>query len=374
MAEIHKKGDGKETTNSDIPVVAPINMGKGIKWNANTKQYDVSIAENQPIHVNDNGDLEVRVSNLEDNLLRVIDGKLYYGTKARTELANLYVDAVNGVDQDPLKVKGAGTRANPLRTFKYACDLSERYTNRTIHLHEKQEHIVSVDAPVSIKSGRLTLTCYGPERDNLLATLPNGTKVHEAMGADDKLPYLRFKGVSSNQDRAGHQFISFACVRAEKDSYIQTEGVSLYNDLDVDVGQYTTSTSYNFAAAARIVLNQSEFYFSRGNLKSSGMIKNTGNITQLKDGINIVGFLYPISSKINIYYTTNVEMLKTLGCSIISPSGSQTAMSSSNALSCGQPAIFEDVAKRILAVRKQDIAGTQVVIAPTTDIPSQYFP
>ena len=33
MAEQHKKADGTQTVNGDIPVVAPNNIGKGIKWN-----------------------------------------------------------------------------------------------------------------------------------------------------------------------------------------------------------------------------------------------------------------------------------------------------------------------------------------------------
>lgn len=63
MAEIHKKGDGTETQNGDIPVVAPINMGKNLTWNEETKQYDVHLGSDLST---DFDALSKRIKALED--------------------------------------------------------------------------------------------------------------------------------------------------------------------------------------------------------------------------------------------------------------------------------------------------------------------
>lgn len=41
----YTKGDGSKATNGDIPFVHPINIGKGIKWNESSKQYEVNIGD-----------------------------------------------------------------------------------------------------------------------------------------------------------------------------------------------------------------------------------------------------------------------------------------------------------------------------------------
>ena len=97
------------------------------------------------------GGVRVRVSAAGDNLLQQKDDGLYYGIVPPANVANLYVDAVNGKDQDPNVVAGAGTRTSPLKTFTYACQLSVNGTHRRIYLMADQDHIVDSAARAIVK-------------------------------------------------------------------------------------------------------------------------------------------------------------------------------------------------------------------------------
>lgn len=169
----HTKGNGTEDASSII-VVTPDNIGKGIKWNDSTGKYDVSIAAGQPIRINDKNELEVQLSKVGNNQLRVMNDGLYLGKGSRTELTNLYVDAVNGVDQDPLKVNGAGSRSKPLKTFSYALRAVENGTISSIFLHEDQEHVVNASESAVYKNDLiLNVAAYGSRIDAQKASTGN---------------------------------------------------------------------------------------------------------------------------------------------------------------------------------------------------------
>jgi len=60
--------DFKDTNQGGgVLTVSNSNIGKGIKWNPDTKQYEVDVKEDSGIIINELGELEVRVSELEDN-------------------------------------------------------------------------------------------------------------------------------------------------------------------------------------------------------------------------------------------------------------------------------------------------------------------
>ena len=114
---------------------------------------------------NNKGGIGVRLSSDKGNLLQQRKTGLYYGIDAPPNISNLYVDAVNGVDQHPDDVAGAGTRAKPLKTFTYANSIAFEGTTRTIHLMADQDHIVDSANESVIKQGRLTVQPYGPVFD-----------------------------------------------------------------------------------------------------------------------------------------------------------------------------------------------------------------
>ena len=141
----------------------------------------------------------IRVSPDKGNLLQQRKNGLYYGIEAPPDLANLYVDAVNGVDQHPADVAGAGTRAKPLKTFTYANSIALEGTRRNIYLMADQNHIVdSADASV-IKPGYLNVVPYGPIYDAYKVVNTSVPATLIAMRTDNKLPRLVLTGFSTSK-------------------------------------------------------------------------------------------------------------------------------------------------------------------------------
>jgi len=136
----------------------------------------------------------IRLSSDNGNLLQQRKNGLYYGVEAPPDLARLYVDAVNGVDQHPEDVAGAGTRAKPLKTFTYANRIALEGTRRTIYLMADQDHIVDSARASDIKAGFLTVEPYGPVFDEYKLVNESVIGAIRAMRADNKLPRLVLTG------------------------------------------------------------------------------------------------------------------------------------------------------------------------------------
>lgn len=141
----------------------------------------------------------IRLSSDNGNLLQQRKNGLYYGIEAPPNLANLYVDAVNGVDQHPEEVAGAGTRAKPLKTFAYANEVAFEGTTRKIYLMSDQDHIVPSSAPAQIKAGYLTVLPYGPILDAYKVVHVVSAAVYRAMRDDNKLPRLVLNGLGTSK-------------------------------------------------------------------------------------------------------------------------------------------------------------------------------
>lgn len=54
-----------------VLTVSNSNIGKGIKWNPVTKQYEVNVKSGQPIQINSNGELEVAIHPSTENLISI---------------------------------------------------------------------------------------------------------------------------------------------------------------------------------------------------------------------------------------------------------------------------------------------------------------
>ena len=143
---------------------------------------------------NNNQGIGVRVSTDNGNLLQQRKNGLYYGIEAPSDIANLYVDAVNGVDQHPDDVAGAGTRAKPLKTFAYANQIAFEGTRRNIYLMADQDHVVASSKAATIKDGYLTVQSYGPIYDSYKVVNPSHVDAILAMRTDGKLPRMILTG------------------------------------------------------------------------------------------------------------------------------------------------------------------------------------
>ena len=89
--------------------------------------------------------------------------KIFYGIEPPANLANQYVDPVNGQDTN------TGTRASPLRTIKYAMDRLPQGTRGRIHLHEDATHYLKSSERTSLDK-TLYFSTYGADTDVAKAT------------------------------------------------------------------------------------------------------------------------------------------------------------------------------------------------------------
>ncbi|WP_439327603.1 hypothetical protein [Lonepinella sp. BR2357] len=119
--------------------VAPSNMGKTIPFNKDTKTYDVNIAKDSGITVNDLGELELRISALESNQLKLKNGALYLGSEP-SKYKTQYVDYINGSDSND------GTVNTPLKHLNVAISRVELGTvGSVIYIKENQDHYFDVN-------------------------------------------------------------------------------------------------------------------------------------------------------------------------------------------------------------------------------------
>lgn len=193
------KGDGSLEQNG-VTVVTPDNMGKGVWYNPATKKYEVKIANNGAITINQKGELELELSKEPDNLLRIKDDGLYYGTKPA--LAKMYVDYNNGNDSND------GTIKHPFKTVWRALKEVKRGTAGTyIHLKENQRHYFTEGKNSQynmIVAGSILIVPYGEKKTELeKAWLSDhtGTVTSEPIEASEEyapyLPTLVFRGTTS---------------------------------------------------------------------------------------------------------------------------------------------------------------------------------
>ena len=227
--------------------VHPDNMGKGIKYNNTSKKYEVAI------------------SNEPNNLLRLIDDGVYYGIQAKANIANLYVDAINGIDQDPNKVIGAGTRANPLKTIKYAVLLAERGTTRVIHLKELQEHVLDANDYFEVPEGRLYFTSYGEQRDAIWNSnsVSDSFQLINQVDIQNKNAIIVFKGIRTSlfppNPNITTKFNVFntPCIGIQSNTLVDFNSCHFVNDLDFTMNftENNTASTMGTQQTGRIYVN-----------------------------------------------------------------------------------------------------------------------
>lgn len=371
-----KNTTGSGSTVEGSTFVHPDNMGKGIKWNDATKKYEVDVKEDSGIIINELGELEVRVSELEDNALRVIDGKLYYGTRARPELANLYVDAVNGVDQDPLKVAGAGTRAMPLKTFRYANIVAEANTSRDIYLMENQDHMVKASESFTIKAGRLSVSTYGPEFDSYI-----GVEVFpgRALSVKGRTARLVFTGsVEKNLALERITYQDLQCFSVET-ANVYTDGIDIVNDLNFTLRDGTYPVSHVEVNRIKL-LNNSTWYHTRGKISSRGTTLEqsaSGATVMLPSGINSCGLFYVGNSTLTIYSLTNKDTFaQDMKCAIVGSHGWNGVYNSDTGFNSGTADLvpLRELTKRFVGSQLDDLGnGVSSLLVPSSNIPTSFW-
>lgn len=390
MAKIHQKGDGKETTNGDIPVVAPVNMGKGLKWDGKS-QYDIHVtADNLKastgLHFTKNDALAVKLSAKEGNLAQLLDDGLYIGIKAPADLENLYVDAVNGVDQHPDDVDGAGSKGKPLKTFAYANKIAREGTTRSIFLHTEQEHICSTANYFWLKAGRISVTPYGSAYDDALVEGKGDLNdTHQILVNNNKAPVLAFKDVTM---KAGprltkeYTYPDLNCFRIVVGTNIQFGGIILRNNLNVSISKHAEATTgaYRMGNLSRVLSDGGgKAFFNRCKFECVGT-PQVGQFTDFNqdqffatiDGTKtaITGFFSPEAGEYNVL---NTKMQDNMACMFISHRGWGQAINSSLTVSLATTYEPQKFAKRVYRAKIDTQNGVKILLAPKSDVSATLF-
>ena len=327
----------------------------------------------------------IRVSPDKGNLLQQRTNGLYYGIEAPPNLANLYVDAINGVDQHPEEVEGAGTRAKPLKTFAYANSVALEGTTRTIHLMADQDHVVPTTNQASIKPGTLNVRMYGPVYDAYRLVHTANEDTSTAMRNDNKLPRLVLTGCNTYKWYGSDiiDVVGLTTIYNKANTLFDSIHIVLDNNVTIEptAPERNTLHAYNLAR----ILNENALTLYLCKVTSSGTTvtspqfvhgivslydKATGIITRFnKNFIGLVASelrLEAITSLNNIVYESKNMFTSErawgvdyLGSINLSMSGLQDNHA---------------ITDYVFAKTFDELpGGGRVIINPTTDVPSNHW-
>lgn len=216
------------------------------------------------------GGVRVRISAEADNLLQQKDDGLYYGITPPANVAHLYVDALNGVDQDPNAVEGAGTRVKPLKTFAYACQLAMSGTHRRIYLMADQDHIVDSAARATVKQGELTVRNYGAVYDQYSALYKSNTTVLKNLRDDRKAARLVFRGFGTAKWYGDDITDVVNLVSIENNGNLMLDGISIVFDNQANITPTKVGITTLRAYSAARILNKGTIRLSFSGISSRG--------------------------------------------------------------------------------------------------------
>lgn len=225
---------------ADVKVVAPMNMGKGLTWNATPKQYEVALSKKS------------------DNMLALNDDGLYLGaTATRTAF---YVDAVNGNDAND------GTKNAPYKTVGKAINMVENNTlNTNIYLKEEQTHYLTAQSSNVGEFRKLagyTLRPYGDKYDALKKdweSYHTGVKTYEPVEASAAYkaiqPTLKFRGSTVVVENDVNQGVRLEAIVIPRGYTVQILGIKL-DTTGTDSVSYSSGGWYSsmFRGAGEVIL------------------------------------------------------------------------------------------------------------------------
>ena len=326
----------------------------------------------------------IRVSPDKGNLLQQRKNGLYYGIEAPPNLANLYVDAINGVDQHPEEVEGAGTRAKPLKTFAYANKVAFDGTNRIIYLMADQDHVVPSSAPAYIKSGYLTVRPYGPVFDAYTVVHVGSGATYRAMRDDNKLPRLVLNGLDTYKWYGNNVTDIVALTAISNKANTLFEGVHVVLDNEGTITPTAPErTTLRVYTVARI-LNEHTLTFSMSKVTSRGTTvtspqyveglvstytKETGIMTRFNK--NFIGLIAgPARATVSTIINNTVYESGNMFTS--SRGWGVDYLGSINLRDSGL-ADNHEITNYVYAKTFDEFAGGKVIINPSTDVPSNQW-
>ena len=357
--------------------VHPDNMGNTLVFK--DKVYNVNVGDT--LTVGEDGLVDVKLSNASGNLLQKRGDGLYYGSEPPENLKNLYVDAINGVDQHPDDVVGAGTKSKPLRTIRYAEEISLVGTSRNIFIREGQDHILRPEDTFIFKDGLCRITLYGPTVEALRTANPD-TGVAERMTYErGLLPRVVFKGYRVGEyPRANRSNIFHHCATVADNCALTFFGVALVNDISerYDVtSQYTYSSApsmFRMQVSGSVILNTCSLH-CEGTPTVNESIRNLAALKMPVSGIHDTGFFFGYKIKLTIATILNEDEIPNLRCNIITSHGWYLRMGNAGVFDLTvSDRYYRDFTKRVKGVIFDELgAGVKQVIVPSTNIQTTYW-
>ena len=326
----------------------------------------------------------IRVSPDKGNLLQQRKNGLYYGIEAPPNLANLYVDAINGVDQHPEEVEGAGTRVKPLKTFAYANKVAFEGTSRTIYLMGDQDHVVPSSAPAQIKSGYLTVRPYGPVFDAYKLVHVTSIAAYDVMRDDNKLPRLVLNGLGTYKWYGNNITDMVVLTAIYNKANTSFEGVHVVLDNEGTITptapERTTLQAYQVAR----ILNEHTLTFKMSKVTSRGTTVTSpqytrGIVTEYTKETGLIpkfnkNFIGLIASPANAEVSTIIKyIVYESGNMFTSIRGWGVDYLGSINLRDSGLADNHEITNYVYAKTFDEFAGGKVIINPTTDVPSNQW-
>ena len=367
------------STIDGVTVVHPDNMGNTLVFK--DKVYNVNVGDT--LTVGENGLVDVKLSNARGNLLQKRDGGLYYGIEPPPNLKNLYVDAINGVDQRPDEVDGAGTKAKPLKTIEYAILLGKEGTSRSILLKENQDHIF--DSYIVAPSGRLNISVYGDTYDALWATGQyDGWSIGRELFKQGLTPRLKFVGVNNNKYVNGFTNSVLERLGISSNTFVKFYHVTIINNLDFEFDNHPSST-----ATEIINVNLSRIGVgSGGSCEFSSVQFYTEGTPRVKAGLTVANAL-SVQFKGNTLWDMGLIWVeqgtsifhyfslanKTPNSFIVGAKGSKRATGADTmpVLSSVIDTPLNEITKYISGVEKVELNGVPFIVRPAVDILASNF-
>ena len=326
------------------------------------------------------GGVRVRVSAVGDNLLQQKDDGLYYGITPPASVANLYVDAVNGTDQDPNVVAGAGTRTSPLKTFTYACQLAVHGTNRRIYLMADQDHIVDSAARATVKTGDLTVINYGPVYDTYVATHKVGLVVMTNLRNDNKAARLVLRGFGTHKWYGDNvtDFVNLDSI--VNNGNLLLEGISIVFDNQAEINPTKAGITTLRAYSTARILNKGTLRLLISRVSSRGTTTvNSAFVSGIKTQFNDKGII-PAKNKhfVGLVATTSPYEAVTSIVDVLYESENMfTSFPAWGSDYAGVISLKDSglsnnhvVTDNVYAKVFDDVAGAKVLLSPRSDVKS----
>lgn len=198
---------------TDVKVVAPANMGKGIKWNPITKQYEVNIGDG--LEINEQGQVVIKnvvakpvAENIVDNGSAEVIGKKY-----TIDYGNGLIE-VNGMIMFPLDTTPRTSEQGILHRdlgngFKIGCTATGmQYTDQANLYHKESallmkasdfglQSFIAVNAIAMDLSGARTETAWVVNPDMFSDTLSIGVHTLASLEQDRINVMFQIKGIKA---------------------------------------------------------------------------------------------------------------------------------------------------------------------------------